>query len=77
MAKNKNKQSKNLEKQSIKLEEIKHNLYLTHHKVNIIMSRFDNISNFNTLTHVVFFAGGVIITLFFFGVLIILKKWGL
>lgn len=77
MAKNKNKKSKILEKQLIDFEEIRHNLYLMHHKVDIITSRFDDISNFNTLTHVIFFASGVIITLFFFGVLIILKKWGL
>lgn len=77
MAKNKNKRSKILEKQLINFEEIRYNLCLVKNKVNIIMSRFDDISNFNTLTHVVSFAGGVIITFFLFGVLIILKKWGL
>ncbi len=77
MAKNKNKRSKILEKQLINFEEIRYNLCLVKNKVNIIMSRFDDISNFNALTHVASFAGGVIMTFFLFGVLIILKKWGL
>lgn len=77
MAKSKNKQSKVIKEQALNFKEIRHNLYLIHHKVDIIMSRFDDISNYNTLTHVVSFAGGVITTFFFFGVLMILKKWGL
>lgn len=77
MAKSKNKKSKKSEKQILDFEEVRHNLYLMHHKINIIMSYFDNLSNFNTLTHVASFAGGVVVTFFLFGVSMILKKWGL
>lgn len=77
MAKNKNKQSKVIKEQAFNFKEIRHSLYFIHHKIDIITSRFDDISNYNTLTHVASFAGGVITTFFFFGVLMILKKWGL
>jgi len=77
MAKSKNKKNKNLEKQTLVLKEVNYTLYLINHKVDIIMDYFDKLSNYNTLTHVASFAGGVIVTFFFFGVLMILKKWGL
>lgn len=77
MAKSKNKKSKVSEKQTLNFEEMRHNLYLMHRKVDIMLSQFDNISNYDTLTHVVSFAGGVIVTFVLFGALIILKKWGL